>query len=213
MVKLAKITRKMAIEVLLGLTFILGGLLLLLFTYTSFEGVEFANVWARRFYTFLALGLVSAGYALSWTGTIRKLVAFIASFLLLNLVFLIYGGINLYDANNPDPNAFWGVYDTSFADVGLGIKLIGDAAANIVPLALLCIIIYQVLYAGEADEATKALLEGGICLGFILAYNFVGGLELGTLLTLSTPLMDGIASSVAPLATLPKAPIAFSVIA
>lgn len=183
-ISFGKLTKKMAIEVLLGGILILAGLYLLILTYTSpiFTEVQYANVWARRFYTILALASVSLGYSLSWTGTARKIVAFFMTFILLNGSFLLFGGVFSFDAANPNYQNFWIVYDTSFKDVAVGIKVIGDAATNIVPLILLCLIVYQVLYAGDSSESTKSILEGAICLAFVLAFNFVGGLNITQLM-------------------------------
>lgn len=175
-----KITKKGLIEGLVGCALLIVGFSVLIWTYFGTGNVDFVgNVWNRRFYTILSLALVSGGFAFAWNGW-KKLLWFGISFVALNIVFILAGGVLAYSASSPNPNAFMILYDTDWTDIGLGIILISDAAGNLVPLVLLCLIIYQVLYSGEADENMKGILEGVVCLGFILAFNFIGGLQLSS---------------------------------
>ncbi|MGQ4875995.1 MAG: hypothetical protein ACP6IY_18160 [Promethearchaeia archaeon] len=171
-------TKKGFIEAIIGIIFLCIGMWILLWTYSALNNVDFAgNVWNRRIYTFIAIGFFSAGFAMTWNGY-RKLMWFCLTFIFLTITLLLLGGIIAFDAaTNPDPNNFWVAFDTGWTDIGLGIKLIGDAVKNIVPIALLCLIIYQVLYSGEGDENLKALLEGAVCLGFIIAFNLFGNIS------------------------------------
>jgi len=172
-------TKKGFFEGVIGSILICFGMWLLLWTYTALQNVSFAgNIWNRRIYTFMALGLVSMGFGMAWNGTLKKIIWTCITFGILTALLLLMGGIFSFDALNPNYNAYWVAFDTGWTDVGLGVKLISDAVKNIVPIALLCLIIYQVVYAGEADESMKGILEGVVCLGFIIAFNVFGNITL-----------------------------------
>lgn len=181
-----KATRKALVEAAIGIALMVTGIFVLLWTYTLIN-VDFVDVWARRFYTILALELIALGYAFSKNGIWKKIKWFFLISVLLHMMFWAVG-VNLgFDASNSfaqNISNTWVLYDTGFADIGLGVKLIGQAANDIVPIALLCLIVYQVLYSGEADENMKSLLEGGVVLGFVLAFKFVGNLSINQLLML-----------------------------
>ena len=69
-------------------------------------------------------------------------------------------------------NDLWIAYDSSLEDIGLGINviLIADAIAYIFPIALIGITVIQIYYSEEASEFLKAVMEGAVGFGFILAY-------------------------------------------
>jgi len=208
----AKPTWKMVRDSIIGIIFIISGLLLFWWTFTT-ENVDFAgNVLNRRFYTILSFLSISAGWAFTFTGFWRRVKWFAFVFIFLNIMFMLQGAYLSYDASNPDPNAFFVVYDAGFSDIGLGVKLIADAADTLVPIIFLVLILYQILYAGEGDEATKALMEGGVAFGFIIVYKFVDVFNLSTFIATLLPSITPMLSTFS-LSLLPQTPQVIPVLA
>lgn len=178
---------------------IIEGIVIMIFTLTGFSmllsafngSVNFGT--GESYYFNLRVWIFGAVIVLSLTHLFLgskwkiRIIGFVASIAAIYGAFLVFGGVwGFMDAANTGvfkANSFWILFSVStsaYADltVGLNAKLIADSICYLIPAFTLVIIIFQMLYAGEADEFIKAFIEGLAIIIFLIAYSLVGGVQV-----------------------------------
>ena len=136
------------------------------------EGVN--AMWSKRILVFIGITLMSGGSFFVMNTWKRRIVTFIVSFLSLAAVLVILGGtMGFFDATRTGDRQTvqdaWIAFDANYA-LGINFVLIADAMSALLPWIFFALVIYQVLYAGEADEQMKSIMEGGIVMGFMWVF-------------------------------------------
>jgi hypothetical protein len=122
---------------------------------------------------------------LVWSDWKKRISFTIMYFVVISLVFIVIGmdqGQMSADSTG-SPVSFgqsiWIAFDVNTsaqADLSLGInaRLVADAITVLIPSVVFMICLFQMLYAGEADEFIKAFMEGIACVIFIWIYSTTG---------------------------------------
>ena len=166
----------------------ISGLLMLWFGISGLIdfGTGTDRLTSLRVWVLLAIFLFSLAQAIIFDSIQKKAFAFIGTFIAILLVAFVLGGVlGIMDASSTGSNfyvgSFWLVFDTSMTavgdlTVGMNIKLIADSIYYFVPGVAFFIIVFQLLYSGEADEFAKALIEGIAVAIFMIIYSLVSGM-------------------------------------
>lgn len=178
------------LEGILSMACIFGGLAMLWFLFSgdivfndSIYGIISFNV---RTWVILSIALFSCSQLFIGKTYRRRILATLALFFGITLVFLVIGGaygfMNAAGSGVFEPTSFWIIFNSfgglkMYADIkpGLQVKTIVDFILYALPSVALLILIVQMLLAGDAHEFIKAFLEGVAVVIFIVLYTLVGG--------------------------------------
>ena len=148
-------------------------------------GTGVAETISQRVWFLGAAFLFSLSQMFVWSGWKKRISFTLIYFVLISVVFIVIGidqGQMSADASGA-PLSFgqsiWIAFDVNTAaqaDLSLGInaRLVADAITVLIPSVVFMICLFQMLYAGEADEFIKAFMEGIACVIFIWIYSTTG---------------------------------------
>lgn len=144
----------------------------------------FVNI---RIWIFIIIGIFAVSHLFFGKNWKIRIYAALVSFGGVYVGFMALSAtFGMFDAMNTGvfrADTFWILFSmntSAYADltVGLNAKLIADSICYLIPAFTLVIIIFQMLYAGEADEFIKAFIEGLAIIIFLIAYSLVGGVQV-----------------------------------
>lgn len=164
------------VEALCAIGTALIGVLLFWWTYLGFIefGGDISTIWGRRVLIFIGVALMSGGSFFVMNTWRKRIIVFIVSFISIGAVmFIMGGGIGYMDAQRTgepmSTDSVWLAFDANY-ELGVTFVLIADAMSTLLPWVFFALVIYQVLYSGEADEQLKAVMEGGTVMGFMWVF-------------------------------------------